>query len=430
MNSHNNSPGDEILELRAHQTMLRQELEETHRGMVALYAELNDRADSLKRAAALKTEFLSHMTHEFRTPLNSIMSISQMLIDRLDGDLTDEQEKQIAFIQKAAKDLTTLVNDMLDMIKVDAGKMIVRATAFKVSEMFGTLRGMLRPLLEAHSPVALIFEEPKNIPDLETDEGKVSQILRNFISNGLKFTKKGEVRVKAAADNEGNVTFSVADTGIGIAPADQERIFEEFIQVEGAQGKTMQGTGLGLPLAKRLAALLGGYVSLKSEIGQGSTFSLTIPVRYAEVTNVAPFAISRFQPDVAGSNILVIDDSEADRYVLRRFLKRPGVNLMEAESGMRGIELARQIKPDFIILDLTLPDISGFDVLENLSEAKETQAIPVIIHSSLVLRDHERDFLASRTRYIVSKDPAHAPEFKNLIETLLSGDGRIKTAKT
>ena len=170
--------------------------------MVALYAELDERADHLRRADELKSKFLSHMSHEFRTPLNSILALSRLLLDRSDGELTEEQETQVRFIRKAAQNLTELVDDLLDLAKVEAGKTVVVASEFTVSSLFGALRGMLRPLLVGDA-VALVFEESADLPPLDTDEGKVSQILRNFISNALKFTERGEVRVWATADRAG-----------------------------------------------------------------------------------------------------------------------------------------------------------------------------------------------------------------------------------
>ena len=183
-------------------TQLNQELQDTNRGVVALYAELDERADHLRRADELKSKFLSNMSHEFRTPLNSVLALSRLLLARTDGDLTSEQEKQVQFIRKAAESLTELVNDLLDLAKVEAGKTVVTPVEFTAEDLFGALRGMLRPLLVGDA-VALIFEDATDVPLLYTDEGKVSQILRNFLSNAIKFTETGEVRVWGTADRNG-----------------------------------------------------------------------------------------------------------------------------------------------------------------------------------------------------------------------------------
>lgn len=277
---------EELQKRQAELKQLNRELEDTNRGVVALYAELDEKAASLERANQLKTRFLSNISHEFRTPLNSIVSLSRFLLDRMDGELTPEQEKQVKFIRKSGEGLSELVNDLLDLAKVEAGKIVVHPSEFEVSDLFGTLRGMLRPLLADNSSISLVFEEPVNIPMLRTDEGKVAQILRNFISNALKYTERGEVRVAAAMGSSNTVVFSVADTGIGIALEDQQRIFEEFIQLYNPIQKRVKGTGLGLPLSRKLAELLGGSVSVKSG-HVGSTFFAVIPLVYSDFTENA-----------------------------------------------------------------------------------------------------------------------------------------------
>ena len=273
---------DELRQRQEELVQLNQELEDTNRGVVALYAELNDKAESLQRASELKTSFLSNMSHEFRTPLTAILSLSEILLNRIDGELSPEQDKQVNFIRKSAESLTELVNDSLDLAKVEAGKVTVRVVDFEVEDLFSALRGMMRPLLPQKSPVSLIFVTPLELPILTTDEGKVAQILRNLISNALKFTEAGVVRVAAQMGEGGTVTFSVADTGIGIPSADQTRIFEEFVQVENHLQKGVKGTGLGLSLCRKMAEFLGGSIEVKSSPGVGSTFLVNLPIAYTE----------------------------------------------------------------------------------------------------------------------------------------------------
>ena len=260
---------------------LNRELEDINRGMVTLYAELDEKAKELRQADEMKTRFLSKISHELRTPLNSIFALSSLLLDRVDGELSSEQEKQVGFIRKAADSLLELVNDLLDLAKIRAGKIDVQPVEFEAANLFSALRGMLRSLL-VNEAVKLVFEEPEDVPLLYSDEGKVSQILRNFISNGLKFTERGEVRVSVRHDEDrGMVTFTVSDTGVGIATQNHSRIFEEFTQLENPAQSQFKGTGLGLPLCRKLAELLGGKIELESELGVGSKFSVTLPVRYA-----------------------------------------------------------------------------------------------------------------------------------------------------
>src|SRR5665213_2435943 len=255
-------------------------LEETNRGVLALYQELEERAGSLQRASELKSRFISYISHEFRTPVTSVLSLSRLLLDGTDGPLTPEQGKQVSFIGHSTESLLRMVDDLLDLAKVEAGKISVRLGSFTIPSLFGTLRGLFRPLFAAKPALSLIFDEAENVPSLYTDEAKVAQILRNLISNAMKFTESGEVRVSAAQREPGRITFSVTDTGFGIAPEDQEHIFEEFTQVENPAQRSQKGTGLGLPLSRKLAEVLGGSLDVQSQLGVGSTFYAEIPTRY------------------------------------------------------------------------------------------------------------------------------------------------------
>ena len=258
---------------------LNQELAETNRGVLALYAELDERAQDLARASELKSRFLSNISHELRTPLNAILNITALLLDHTDGPLNGEQDRQVRFVRGAANTLSEMVNDLLDIARIEAGRTLVRPVEFTAAELFGALRGMFRPLATSER-VQLVFDEVGHLPPLFTDEGKLSQILRNFIANALKFTEAGEVRVSALAEGD-TVTFAVADSGIGIAPEHQDRIFEEFFQIDSVLQRRVTGAGLGLPLCRKLAELLGGHLGLTSEPGRGSTFTVTVPVTYA-----------------------------------------------------------------------------------------------------------------------------------------------------
>ena len=258
---------------------LNQELEDTNRGVVALYAELDERMEQLRRANALQGQLMSYMSHEFRTPLDSVLALSGLLLDRGDGELTEEQEKQVGFVKRSARDLLTLVDDLLDTARVDAGKVAVHVAPFTVAELFNALRATLRPLLTGET-TQLLFDEAGALPPLATDEAKVAQILRNLVSNALKFTEAGQVRVAAREQSPGTLVFTVTDTGVGIAAEDQARIFEDFAQVDGNIQRRRKGTGLGLPLSRKLAELLGGTLTLRSEPGRGSVFTLTLPREY------------------------------------------------------------------------------------------------------------------------------------------------------
>lgn len=257
---------------------LRAELEETNRGVVALYAELDAQAEQLRHATQLKSRFLSYMSHEFRTPIGATLSIARLLLDRVDGPLTAEQERQVRFIQSTSEEFSTMVDDLLDLAKIEAGRLDVSPAWFEMMDLFAALRGMFKPIVD-NDALTLVFEEPVGLPRLFTDDRKLSQILRNFISNALKFTARGEVRVLATLQDGGMVRFSVADTGIGIAPEHLDSLFNDFTQVKAPIQKRLRGTGLGLALSRQLATLLGGSVDVQSVVGEGSVFSVIVPLQ-------------------------------------------------------------------------------------------------------------------------------------------------------
>jgi len=514
-----------LQELRARQEeleLLKRELEDTNRGVVALYAELDERADYLRRASELKTKFLSNVSHEFRTPLNSIVSLARLLMDRIDGDLTPEQIKQVRYIESSARDLQEMVNDLLDLAKVEAGKIRMRPRRFEVHELFSALKGMLKPLLADNNSVDLVFEDTSDLAPLHTDEGKVSQILRNLISNALKFTPSGTVSVRAQSVGGGRIEFAVIDTGIGIAPEHHETIFKEFSQVENPLQERYRGTGLGLPLCRNLAMLLGGEIFLESEIGRGSTFHLTIPAVYvgetvsAEQSEALPapefhrtpvlylednpgeaqyvealLRETEFQPILVSSvaqaevwtarhtpsvlitdvyvgedqawgfidrfrervpvvpvmvtsahdhssdarghgastflrkpidpdllmtelrrmtstfgtrRILIVDDNEVSRYVLRELLSQPWLQISETSNGTQALDYLREGRPDAVILDLLMPDMSGFEILRELRSRAETENLPVLIYTSKPLSEQERLDLETLSAAIVRKE--------------------------
>lgn len=381
---------------------LNAELEDTNRGVVALYAELDEKAEHLRRADDMKSKFLSNMTHEFQTPLNSILALTRLLLERADGDLTSEQEKQVHYIRQATEELSELVHDLLDVAKVDAGKVTLRPSTFTVEDLFAALRGMMRPL-QANEAVPLMFETAPTSAPLYTDEGKVSQILRNYISNALKFTEHGDVRVSAQCDDNAMITFRVTDTGIGIAHADQSSLFHEFGQVPNRLQARVRGTGLGLSLSKRLAELLGGGVGVQSAPGQGSTFWVRIPMTAPGFESDVAVAPTVRRQAGAMPTALVVDDEYTARYVLRRFLMSAGCRVIEASGGEEGVKRAAAEHPDVIFLDLAMPDMMGTEALARLKRNPETAAIPVVIATSQIIADAERERLSTHAVAVLGK---------------------------
>ena len=265
----------QLADAQAQVAALSAELAETNNGVLALYTELDEQAEQLRQVSELKSRFLSYMSHEFRTPLVSVQSMAGLLMARLDGPLTGEQEKQVTFIQEAAAELSEMVDDLLDLAKVEAGRITVSPDWFELIDLFSALRGMFRPIATP-GDVVLVFEEPVDVPRMYSDNQKVAQILRNFISNAYKFTEHGSITVSARAEDEGFVRFSVADTGIGIAADELGQLFQDFVQLPNARA-VRRGTGLGLSLCRRFAELLGGRVEVDSTPGVGSTFHAILP---------------------------------------------------------------------------------------------------------------------------------------------------------
>ncbi|HWI39153.1 MAG TPA: ATP-binding protein, partial [Burkholderiales bacterium] len=375
-----------LQELRERQEELEavnRELEDTNRGVVALYAELEERADFLRRADETKSRFLSNMSHEFRTPLNSIRALTQILLDKSDGPLTGEQELQLNFVRSAAQSLTELVDDLLDIAKIEAGKIDVRPATFSVSDLFSALRGMLRPLLVSDK-VALRFDAAPDLPQLVSDEGKLSQILRNLISNALKFTERGEIRVTAylSADHE-QVEFSVADTGIGIANEDQARIFEEFVQVRNPLQSRVKGTGLGLPLCRRLATVLGGSIGVESTPGVGSTFTVRLPVRLPSAAPDVPLAPEQLVLDPQLIPVLVVEDHPDEQLVYQKMLRGTAYGPISAHNLRQAREALQKAQPAAVLLDVQLGYETTWKWLGELKSDPATAALPIIVITSV-----------------------------------------------
>ncbi len=336
-----------------------------------------------------------------------------LLIRRVDGDLTAEQEKQALFIQRSAQNLTEMVNDLLDLAKIEAGKVTARPSEFTIAEFFSALRGMFRPLATNENVQLIIEDSPTVATRLYTDEGKLAQILRNFISNALKFTERGTVHVRANLTREGGVRFSVRDTGIGIAEQNKELVWQEWGQVESYQRPRHKGSGLGLPLSRQLAILLGGKTWLESTLGEGSTFYVEIP------TAVKASAVAA-EPTENEAMILIIDDDEVSRYILRRTLVTlTSARLFEASSLVEARRYLAAHRPRIIFLDIVMPEENGLAFAEELRENEDTADLPIVLVSSKVLTPEEEAYIQRRSLVYINKDHGDAEDQRVALERVL-----------
>lgn len=356
-------------------TQLAGELEETNRGVVALYAELDDKSARLHEANQAKSRFLASVSHELRSPVNSILGLARLLLERGGDEVTPEQEKQLNLISASSSELLRLVNDLLDLAKAESGRLQPEIVPVDLAGVLAELRGSLRPFVRPE--VELVFDID-DAPRVETDRLLITQVVRNLVVNALKFTVSGSVRVRAAPVPNDLVEITVADTGIGIAPEDQPKIFEEFFQVRGPLQAHHKGSGLGLPYARRVAQTLGGNIRLESVPGEGSTFTVQIPLRRERAAGTATPAPRPALPAIL-QRILVIDDDEAFRVRMRGLLKGMAKEIREASCGVEGLGEMRRSRPDVAFLDLRMPDLSGAEVLGEMNADTLLRDIPVVI---------------------------------------------------
>ena len=410
---------DALAELKSRQDDLLQltrELEDTNRGVVALYAELDEKANHLRRADEMKSRFLSNMSHEFRTPLSSIRALAKLLLDRIDGDLTEEQEIQVSLMMKGALSLSELVDDLLDLAKIEAGKVSLQCQEFSVTEMFSALRGMLKPLLVSDS-LTLNFINPSDDLHLFSDEAKLSQILRNFISNALKFTEQGAIEVSVKEINADQVTFEVSDTGIGIDKKDIGVIFEEFGQIESKLQRNVKGTGLGLPLCKKLATLLCGDVSVTSEVGVGSVFSVTVPRKIATESEMTKgYSDVPQSSDDERKTLLIVEDNPSSQLIYKKFFLDSEYRITIARTVREANQHWAMARPAAVILDIMLFGESAWAWLAEVKSDTYRNTVPVIVITDI--EDKRKGLSLGADAYYVK--PVFKYELISTLEKLIS----------
>ena len=395
----------------------RDEMDEKNNRLREAQLMLEERAEELQRASRYKSEFLANMSHELRTPLNSSLILAKLLADNPEGNLSDDQVQFARSIYSAGNDLLALINDILDIAKVEAGKLDVHAELTLLPRLADSLRSLfLAQALEKSLAFEVTLAE--GLPDgLYTDRQRLEQILKNLLANAFKFTEQGQITLRIAPAAGGQVAFSVSDTGIGIPPEQQEAIFEAFRQADGTTNRRYGGTGLGLSISRELAQLLGGTIEVQSQPGAGSTFTLLLPEQYQprggeppEQAPVppAPAASARLPinppapaaepavlpPPVSealaddrdaypfdGRAVLIIEDEPQFAGILRDLAHELGYSCLLAQNADAGFEAAERYRPDAILLDMRLPDHSGLTVLERLKENPATRHIPVHVVS-------------------------------------------------
>jgi signal transduction histidine kinase/ActR/RegA family two-component response regulator len=360
---------------------------------VDLVNALQARTAEVEVASRHKSEFLASMSHELRTPLNAVIGFSEVLLERMFGDLNDRQEDYLRDIWSSGKHLLELLNEILDLSKVEAGQMTLEPTEFSLQEALGHGLALVRERAARHG-ISLGLEVAPDVGPVHADELRIKQVIVNLLTNAVKFTPDGG-RVEVRARTEGSeVLVTVADTGTGVAAEDRERIFESF-QQGGRRASTTEGTGLGLTLSKRIVELHGGRIWVDSELGVGSTFGFAIPTG-PPVPAVAADDLGRANGE---RTVVVIDDDRRSIDLLTVYLEAAGLRVVSAYDGRRGVELVRGLRPAIVVLDILLPGLDGWQVLEALKAEPATAAIPVVIVS--ILDERGRGLALGAAEYLV-----------------------------
>ncbi|MFC1414293.1 hybrid sensor histidine kinase/response regulator [Streptacidiphilus sp. N1-12] len=377
-------------------TELSTELEETNRGVVALYAELEDKSRLLREASESKTRFWSNVSHELRTPLNSVVGLSRLMLDPASAPLSAEQRRQVGLISSSGSMLLALVDELLDVAKAEAGRLEPRPARVDLAALLTQLRGIMLGTAPQGDAVAVIVPEVVEPALLLTDEVLLTRILRNLLSNALKFTRAGEVRLEVEQEAGGVVVFRVSDTGIGIPADQQERVFEEFYQVPGENQVKRPGTGLGLPYARRLAELMGGTLTLNSTPGRGTEVTLRLPPPDGE-----DGAVQRIPCLVA------VDDDPVFHELFRPLLDGIAERVVPVHDGALVLAAVRRERPQGVVLDLQMPGTDGYAVLAQLAADPELRTVPVVVITAADPdeQDHSR---LTHARAVLSKHGATA----------------------
>jgi signal transduction histidine kinase/CheY-like chemotaxis protein/CHASE3 domain sensor protein len=390
-------------------------------------AELEMQKKQLDEANRLKTNFLSNMSHELRTPLNSVIALSGVLNRRLSGKIPDDEFSYIGVIERNGKLLLSLINDILDLSRIEAGREETEISQFNVCNCVNEVAEIIRPQAQ-EKDIKLTTATGDCEVLINSDANKFRHILQNLVGNAVKFTEKGSVDVEVEKKNS-TVEVSVIDSGIGIDEAHLAHIFDEFRQADGSTSRKYGGTGLGLAIAKKYANLLGGDINVKSTPGEGSVFKLTLPLKHDDESgmknteNTASSGFSQIEmPDEpqgidTDKTILLVEDSEPAVVQMKDILEEAGFTVLVAEDGGRALEMVEHTVPDAIVLDLMMPGIDGFQVLRMIREAPHIASVPVLILTAKHVTKEDLDFLrGNRISQLIRKGDV---DRKNLLNTII-----------
>ncbi|HLC14855.1 MAG TPA: response regulator, partial [Thermodesulfovibrionia bacterium] len=374
-----------------------EELEAQSEELKQQNTELEQQRIQVEEANRMKSEFLSTMSHELRTPLNAIIALSRVLIMKSSVKLSEEEKKYLEIIDRNGKRLLELINDILDLSKIEAGRIELKIKPFSLKLTIESITETLLPIAQ-HKGIELGVEILPDLPDIESDEERVHQILQNIMNNAIKFTVSGKVVVTAQRENE-HVSIQFADTGIGIQDKDLPHIFEEFRQADSTPSRQYEGTGLGLAIANRAVKLLGGSICVRSAFGVGSTFTVILPVKWhtpKEVTRPDRGILKPLSSD--GNRIVLVEDNEAAIIQIKTLLEKQGYEVETACGGHEAIEILNHTVPDGIILDLMMPEVDGFEVLKAVRTGNAARNVPVLV---LTAKDLTSEDIARLQQYNV-----------------------------
>ena len=393
--------------------------------------ELELQKRQLDEANQLKSSFLSNMSHELRTPLNSVIALSGVLNRRLIKTIPEEEYKYLGIIEKNGKQLLSLINDILDLSRIEAGKEDINYSVFSVYDLVQDLVGSLEPI-SLEKRISLINRIDPALPSIVSDNSKVHHILQNIIGNAIKFTNEGSVEISAFIENE-QINISVKDTGIGISAENIRYIFDEFRQADGRASRIYGGTGLGLAIANKYSTILHGNVEVESQLDKGSTFKLILPSMpaYYKLDENKQMAhsnkgnrvnnIKNNPASVKGKNILLVEDNEVVIIQMKEILLEEEYIIQIARNGKEALEIIKIFIPDAIILDLMMPEVDGFKVLDSIRKVKETSEIPVLILSAKHVTKEELSFLqGNHISQLIQKGDIKRSELLNHIRNMVT----------